>query len=74
MSSMNAMFERVLRLLVEDDGQDLLEYALLTGIVGAAAVAILPVITGKMGTAYTNWQQAAQNAWEPCAPGATSCP
>jgi Flp pilus assembly pilin Flp len=59
----------IVRLVVDDRGQDLVEYALLSGIVGVAGILVFPVIAGKMGTAYTNWQLAAQNAWEPCAPG-----
>jgi Flp pilus assembly pilin Flp len=68
-----AMIVRVLlRLVVEDEGQDLVEYALLSGIVGAAGILLFPTIANQMTTAYVNWQTAAQDAWEPCAPGGCS--
>ena len=60
------------RLVVDDKGQDLVEYALLSGIVGAAGVLLFPVIAAKMAAAYTSWQTSAQDAWEPCPPG--GCP
>jgi Flp pilus assembly pilin Flp len=66
--------QAILRLLVDDSGQDLVEYALLSGIVGVAGVLLFPVIAGKMGAAYASWQTGAQTAWEPCAPAGGACP
>jgi Flp pilus assembly pilin Flp len=62
----------IVRLLVDDRGQDLVEYALLSGIIGIAGVLLFPTIAGKMAAAYTSWQANAQASWEPCPPG--SCP
>jgi pilus assembly protein Flp/PilA len=64
----------IIHLLTDDSGQDLVEYALLSGIVGVASILLFPVIAGQMGTAYSNWQEAAQDAWEPCAPAPAPCP
>jgi Flp pilus assembly pilin Flp len=66
--------QAILRLLVDDRGQDLVEYALLSGIVGVAGVLLFPIIAGKMGAAYTSWQTGTQTAWEPCAPAGGACP
>ncbi len=61
---------RLLRRLVRDEaGQDLIEYALLAGIIGISGVLLFPVITERMGDAYQGWITAAQDAWQPCAPG-----
>jgi Flp pilus assembly pilin Flp len=57
------------RLLHEDRGQDLVEYALLTAIVGIAGILALESVSGKMETAYRGWNDAVQAAWEPCPPG-----
>ena len=53
------------RLLVEEDGQDLIEYGLLTGIVVAIGVIVFTSITGKMANAYGNWGTEIQNNWQP---------
>ena len=62
----------ILHLVIDDRGQDLVEYALLSGIVGIAYILLFPAIKAGMGSAYTNWNSGIQAAWEPCAPGA--CP
>jgi Flp pilus assembly pilin Flp len=59
----------IVHLVIDDRGQDLVEYALLSGIIGVAGVLVFPAIGGKMGAAYTRWQLGAQAAWEPCPPG-----
>jgi Flp pilus assembly pilin Flp len=59
----------ILRLIVDDTGQDLVEYALLSGVIAVAGILLFPVIAGKMGTAYTTWREGAKAAWEPCPPG-----
>ena len=57
------------RLLVEDRGQDLVEYALLAGIICIAGSVILPLIGPKMANAVINvWGTKIYNAWEPAAP------
>lgn len=45
----------------EDAGQDILEYALLTGVVGCAAAAALSLLRDAMGASYTVWDANAQS-------------
>jgi Flp pilus assembly pilin Flp len=54
--------------LADDSGQDLIEYALLTAIVGISGVLILSALSTTMSTAYSSWNTAGQNAWQPCPP------
>ncbi len=70
----NDMVESVARFLTDDTGQDLVEYALLCGLVGTAGVLLMPEIATKMSDAYADWVSAANDAWEPCAPAPASCP
>ncbi len=58
----------------DESGQDLIEYALLSGIVGAAGALLIPSIVDSMRTSYLAWQTGVRDAWEPCAPGASPCP
>lgn len=53
------------RLCREDEGQDLIEYGILTGIVVAIGVIVFTSINGKMSGAYGNWGTQIQNNWEP---------
>ena len=65
-----AQFARqvVARVMADDGGQDLIEYALLTAIIGISGLLILSTLSTTMGTAYGSWNTAGQNAWEPCPP------
>jgi Flp pilus assembly pilin Flp len=56
------------RLLTETAGQDLIEYALLTGIIAVAAAAVFPGIRTRMAAAYQAWLTGAQNLSEPAPP------
>jgi Flp pilus assembly pilin Flp len=58
----------------DDRGQDLIEYALLTAIIGIAGLLALSTISTKMGAAYSGWNTAGQNAWQPCPPQPAACP
>ena len=62
------------RFVTDDRGQDLVEYALLSGIIGIAGALVLPAIADAMKSAYQTWQTSAQAAWEPCPPAPASCP
>jgi len=62
------------RLFSDDNGQDLIEYALLTGIIGISGVLILSTLATTMGNAYRGWNTAGQNAWQPCPPLPAACP
>ena len=57
-----------LQFISDDSGQDLIEYALLTAIIGISGVFILSTLAMTMGTAYSSWITAGQNAWEPGSP------
>jgi hypothetical protein len=51
---------------VEDRGQDLVEYALLAGIIAIAGSVILPAIGAKMANAVFNvWGTRIYQAWQP---------
>jgi Flp pilus assembly pilin Flp len=70
---------RSVRLLVatfmqDDSGQDLIEYALLTAIIGIAGILSLQAFAPKMATAYLGWNTKMQDAWEVCAPLLGACP
>ena len=52
----------------DDQGQDLLEYALLTGLIAVAAVLVFPTIQASMAEAYDGWNSNAQAIWEPPPP------
>jgi Flp pilus assembly pilin Flp len=64
----------VARFIVDDRGQDLLEYALLSGIIGMIGLAVYPVIVDKMTDAYADWVSEVNNLWEPCPPAPAACP
>jgi Flp pilus assembly pilin Flp len=49
------------RWLLEEDGQDILEYALLCSFLGFAAVAAVNLLSGAMNQTYTAWNAAAQS-------------
>ena len=51
------------RLLVDDSGQDLIEYALLTAGLGLVGIAVWPAITAAVGVTYGNLDTRTQNLW-----------
>lgn len=63
----------VRRLVLEEDGQDLVEYALLAAFVGLATAATLNAIEISLGEAYTRWDTNTQKCWTMPDPGAASC-
>jgi Flp pilus assembly pilin Flp len=70
-----AQFARAVAAAIADDGgQDLIEYALLTAIIGIAGLLVLSILPTTMGTAYNSWNAAGQNAWQPCPPQPAACP
>ena len=52
------------RWLVEDAGQDLIEYGLLCSFVGFAAVAAVNLLGGAINNSYESWDAAAKELWE----------
>lgn len=57
------------QLLVEERGQDLVEYGLLAALIGCVGVAIFPAIQAKLNGTYTGWGKQIQNLWVPKDPG-----
>jgi Flp pilus assembly pilin Flp len=55
--------QRVKRLVRDESGQDLVEYALLTGIVAVGWLLVGPPIQGRMKAAYENWNSNANALW-----------
>jgi Flp pilus assembly pilin Flp len=56
------------RLYLETDGQDMVEYALLTTFIGFAGAAGWSVMQTGLGNVYTGSVQAVWNSWEPANP------
>ena len=52
------------KLSQDEDGQDLIEYALLTSIIAIAGILVFPTIQSKMADAYHDWNDNAQAIWE----------
>jgi Flp pilus assembly pilin Flp len=57
----------VTRLATSDDGPDLVEYALLTGIVSVLALVGIPTASA-LGTLYESWVDNVYALWDPPAP------
>jgi Flp pilus assembly pilin Flp len=71
-----AQFARAVaaRVAVDDSGQDLIEYALLTAIITVSGLLILSTLATTLGPRYSARNAAAQNAWQPCPPQPAACP
>jgi Flp pilus assembly pilin Flp len=57
------------RWLLDDSGQDLIEYGLLASIIAIAGVLVFPVIKTKMGLNFNAWGTNVYNLWAPNNPG-----
>ena len=57
-------FKQVNRLFLEDDGQDLIEYALLTGAIGFAAVVGINLLGAAVNSTYVTWDSGVNSLWE----------
>ena len=55
----------VFRLFEDEEGQDLVEYALLTTVVGFASIAVFDVIRDAIATVYLSWTTETNNIWVP---------
>jgi hypothetical protein len=63
--AMSAPFRAiVLRLFREDTGQDLVEYALLTMVVGFAGAVAAPLIGDAIQIVYGSWVNGTNLLWE----------
>jgi Flp pilus assembly pilin Flp len=58
----------VRRLALETNGQDLIEYALLTTFIGFAGAAAWAAMQTGLGNVYTSYVGAIWNLWEPADP------
>ena len=67
------MIRRIAQFVVADEGQDLLEYALLTGLIGTVGALLFPTIVEKMSDAYADWVDGARDLATPCPPGGAPC-
>jgi Flp pilus assembly pilin Flp len=64
---MNMLLIRVAsirRLIVDEDGQDLIEYALLTGAIGFAGVVGVSLIGLAINAVYSSWDTGVNSLWE----------
>ena len=57
------------RWLLDDSGQDLIEYGLLASIIAIAGVLVFPIIQTKMGQNFSAWGTNMNNLWAPKNPG-----
>lgn len=57
------------RLLRDEGGQDLIEYALVTAGIGIAGIALWPTIENSIRVTYQNFDTGTQNLWVPPPPG-----
>lgn len=57
------------RLLGDESGQDLIEYALLTTVVGFAAIVVFDVLRDAIAFTYGTWNESANDIWETPNPG-----
>jgi Flp pilus assembly pilin Flp len=60
----------VLRLFRDEQGQDLVEYALLTAVIGFAGLAVFGILLNVISNSYGSQEAAVNNAWVPPDPGA----
>jgi Flp pilus assembly pilin Flp len=67
-NSISAWGRTARRFALEESGQDVIEYGLLTGIVVAIGVAVFTSINDRMADAYGDWGTEIQTNWVPAAP------
>ena len=60
--------EMLTRLLCGEDGQDLIEYALLTATIGLVGGAAWALMSDNIQTVYTGWDAGVNDLWEPADP------
>jgi Flp pilus assembly pilin Flp len=58
------------RRLLDDSGQDLIEYGLLASIIAAIGVLLFPAIKTAMGVRFGAWGDGVYGLWAPKDPGA----
>jgi Flp pilus assembly pilin Flp len=63
-STTTPMLRLLTRFVIEETGQDLIEYALLTAAIGLAGVAGINLISAAINGTYTSWDSGVNNLWE----------
>ena len=58
-------FQRFRRAVLDESGQDIIEYGLLASIIAIAGIMFLPTIATKMGVAFGRWGDSVYNLWVP---------
>jgi Flp pilus assembly pilin Flp len=53
----------LLHFIVDENGQDLVEYALLCTVIGFAGAAAFQLIMAAIGTTYGTWDNQVNNLW-----------
>jgi Flp pilus assembly pilin Flp len=53
-----------LHLLFDEGGQDLVEYALLTGVIGFAGLLVFDAILQAIGVTYGSWESGVDSLWD----------
>jgi Flp pilus assembly pilin Flp len=56
------------RLAIESEGEDVIEYALLTAFIGFSGAVGWSAIQTGLGAAYNSWVTGVWNLWEPANP------
>ena len=56
------------RLILEDSGQDVIEYALLSACVAIMGIAAWQNIGDTLGDKYAGWDGGVQQLWDPAPP------
>lgn len=61
----NVLKRFIARVVLDEDGQDLIEYALLSAFIGLAGALAFPLVAAAMNTTYGNWDAGINGLWEP---------
>jgi len=61
------------RLVVEEEAQDLVEYALLAALIALASIASVNGVLTALHASYVAWNTNTHNCWQMPAPGAGGC-
>jgi Flp pilus assembly pilin Flp len=60
------------RFVADEDAQDLIEYALLSTVIGFAGAAAFQLIMAAIGNTYGQWDTQVNDLWNTPDPGAGS--
>lgn len=64
-TAIHPVLERLSSLFADEDGQDLIEYAVLTSVVAISALLAHDVIAPRMRTAFTSLSEDINALWTP---------